>query len=690
VKMPKFKLPKLPKLKPQKNQATRSVKRHKINIKLRNSLRTRLAVFFVLMAMIPLVAMGYISIRISQDSLTNEIQDKATIIVDTLHKNIDLFIEQNKNLVAFAASTGTVKTLEKDVITRFIYDIIQQNSQIVRMHVANFEDKSVFAVPVVNFDSNYDVTKQDWYLENAGIGNYISNVHLDPYSGNFIISIANVILSDTGHRIGVLCADVSLANLTRIVMDLNVGKDGFVFITDRNGNVIAHKDYYIVREQRNYSNFDFVTRALNGEEGFTTYTDENGNEQFVAYGYYDTLGWGIFVQQPVSEAFSPVDGIVQTVLYMALLVAIASIIVSMMLGQFTIKPVRKLLELTESVANNDLTGAVELKDKTEIGTLAASFNTMTSNLRELVKEVIHAVENISASAEELAAGAEQSSMSAQQVAQAVEQIANGANEQAKKLEEISEIVNQLVVSNGKVEENASSTANSAMQMIESAKASQQEIHISKDKMDSIRKSVDNSNNILEALDEKLREIGKITGIIGEIVDQTNLLALNASIEAARAGEHGRGFAVVADEVRKLAEQSGVAAKQISNIVKDIQTSSRIAVNSMAESIKEVEEGQKLILDINKQIDHLMTEMDLVAKRSQNISNELSEQYNNIDNIVRMVMDVSSISQETAAGTEEVSASSEEQTATMESISASAQELAKLAENLSNLVNKFKV
>jgi len=229
-----------------------------------------------------------------------------------------------------------------------------------------------------------------------------------------------------------------------------------------------------------------------------------------------------------------------------------------------------------------------------------------------------------------------------------------------------------------------------MQMIESAKASQQEIRISKDKMDSIRKSVDNSNNILEALDEKLREIGKITGIIGEIVDQTNLLALNASIEAARAGEHGRGFAVVADEVRKLAEQSGVAAKQISNIVKDIQTSSRIAVNSMAESIKEVEEGQKLILDINKQIDHLMTEMDLVAKRSQNISNELSEQYNNIDNIVRMVMDVSSISQETAAGAEEVSASSEEQTATMESISASAQELAKLAENLSNLVNKFKV
>jgi len=392
----------------------------------------------------------------------------------------------------------------------------------------------------------------------------------------------------------------------------------------------------------------------------------------------------------VSEAFSSVSAISRTVIYISLIVGLLSLAISVFLGQLTVKPIHRLLKVTENVAKNDLTGVVELKDKTEIGTLASAFNAMTSNLRGLVNEVIQAVENMSASAEELAAGSEQSSLSAQQVAEAIEQIASGANEQAKQLEEISQIVNQLVLSNGKVEENANSTARLALQMTESAKASQQDIRLSRDKMDSIRQSVDNSNSILEALDEKLREIGNITGIISEIVDQTNLLALNASIEAARAGEHGRGFAVVADEVRKLAEQSGEAAKQISKIVKDIQTNSQVAVNSMAESIKEVEEGQGLIQDINKQIDTLMSEIDMVAKRSQNISGELSEQYSHIDNIVRMVQDISSISQETAAGTQEVSASTEEQTATMESISSSAQELAKLAENLSMLVNKFKV
>jgi len=678
---------KLPRFKRERKQA----KQIKKNLNVKSSLKTRLAAFFVLMAIIPLLVMGFIVNQISGNSVTNEIQDKATIIVDNLNNNIDLFIEQNKNLVAFVATTKTLRSLQRDEISPFLYDVAQQNPQILRIYVANIEEQGVFAVPFASFSDDYDVSKEDWYIGALEAkGSYISNVRVDPMSGNSIISISNIILSDTGEPIGVISADISLVSLTRIVMNLKVGDEGFAFITDKDGSVIAHKDYKIVKSQENYSNFDFVKKALSGEKDFTTYKDAEGKEQFVAFGRYNLLGWGIFVQQPVVEAFSSVRAITTTVMYISIIVALISLAISMFLGQITIKPIRRLLEVTESVAGNDLTGVVELKDKTEIGTLAASFNTMTSNLRELVKEVIQAAENMSASAEELASGSEQSTLSAQQVADAIEQIAQGANDQAKKLEEISQVVDQLVISNGKVEENAGSTASSAKQMTQRAKESQQNIRLSKDKMDSIRISVDNSNSILEELDEKLREIGNITGIISEIVDQTNLLALNASIEAARAGEHGRGFAVVADEVRKLAEQSGEAAKQISKIVKDIQTNSQVAVNSMAESIKEVEEGQGLIQDINKQIDTLMSEIDMVAKRSQNISGELSEQYSHIDNIVRMVQDISSISQETAAGTQEVSASTEEQTATMESISSSAQELAKLAENLSMLVNKFKV
>lgn len=657
---------------------------------MKRSLTTRLAFYLILMAVIPLIIMGSIATYNTQGAITEEIQDKIGITVNNLNDNIDLFIEQNKNVVSFLATTKNVRSMDQDTITPFLYDMVQQNPQILRMYVADLEG-NVFAVPFATFPDGYDITSQPWYkgaLEAKG--NYISDVSTDNTSGNSIISISNIILSDTGQAIGVVSADVSLVSLTRIVMNMKVGENGLAFITDNSGNVIAHKNYKIVKSKENYKKYDFVEQALKGQKGFSTYVDDNQEESFVAYGQQKTLKWGIFVQQPKDEAFAHLNKLIKTVIITVIVMAFVSVGMSWFIGRLIGKPISHLLKLTEQVAQNDLTGEVDIKDNTEIGALATSFNTMTSHLKKLVQEVIVASENLSASAEELASGAEQTNMSTQQVASAIEEIAHGANEQVKRLEEISEVVTDLVASNGKVEESTKATVESAQHMAENAKDSQQKIQISTNKMEVIKSTVDRTNNIMEQLDDKLKEIGQITAIISEIVDQTNLLALNASIEAARAGEHGRGFAVVADEVRKLAEQSGEAAKQISDIVKLIQNSSKIAVNAMGESIKEVDEGQELILDVNNSIDHLISEIHVVTDRSKNISEELDIQQTYVEKIVEMTHNISSISQETAAGTEEVSASSEEQSATMESISASANDLAKLAEDLSSLVNKFKI
>lgn len=674
----------------QKNQVSQQAQKNtKKEVFSKSSLRTRLAVFLTLMALIPLIIMGFIINYLIKDSMTQEVQEKASIIVDNLNDNIDLFIEQNKNLVTFLATTKVVRSMNQDQITSFLYDMTQQNPQILRIYVTDTNGK-VFAVPFATFPDNYDVKSEPWYtgaMDAKGL--YITKVKVDQSSGNSIITISNVILSDTGQPTGVISADISLVSLTRIVMNINVGKQGYAYVTDSDGYVIAHKDYKVVKSRENRTQYQFVKDALAGKSGFTTY-EQGGVKRFVAYGKQKSIGWGIFVQQPVNEAFAHLNSVTHTIYITALIMALLAISTGLFIGSMMAKPISHLARATNNVASGDLTGNVNIRDSSEIGTLALSFNTMISNLKELVKEVIKAAENMSASAQELASGAEQSNQSIQQVAGAIEQIAVGANDQAKKLTEISGILDKLVLSNGKVEENAHFTASSADTMAKNAKESQIKITTATQKMDIIKSSVESSNNIMIELDSKVKEIGKITGIIRDIVDQTNLLALNASIEAARAGEHGRGFAVVADEVRKLAEQSGEAAKQIADIVKLIQASSKIAVESMAKSNIEVDEGQMLINEINEGINGLTLEIEAVTKRSKEISEELSSQYKDVEHIVEMIQNISSISQETAAGTQEVSASTEEQTATIESITASAQELAKLAENLTGLVNKFKV
>ncbi len=90
-----------------------------------------------------------------------------------------------------------------------------------------------------------------------------------------------------------------------------------------------------------------------------------------------------------------------------------------------------------------------------------------------------------------------------------------------------------------------------------------------------------TNATMQELETGAQEIGEILNLIQDIAAQTNLLALNATIEAARAGEAGKGFAVVAQEVKNLANQTGSATDRIAGRITEIQSTTGVAVQSIA-------------------------------------------------------------------------------------------------------------
>jgi methyl-accepting chemotaxis protein len=114
-----------------------------------------------------------------------------------------------------------------------------------------------------------------------------------------------------------------------------------------------------------------------------------------------------------------------------------------------------------------------------------------------------------------------------------------------------------------------------------------------DGMKAVSDNMENTARVITGLGKRSQEIGRILEVIEEIADQTNLLALNAAIEAARAGEAGRGFAVVADEVRKLAERSVEAAKEIGEVVRQVQQDTTDAVEVARSGAAEAKQGIQL-------------------------------------------------------------------------------------------------
>nr|WP_068830377.1 PAS domain-containing methyl-accepting chemotaxis protein [Pseudomonas sp. BMS12] len=112
-------------------------------------------------------------------------------------------------------------------------------------------------------------------------------------------------------------------------------------------------------------------------------------------------------------------------------------------------------------------------------------------------------------------------------------------------------------------------------------------------MQRIARQVQEASDGIEALGKQSQLISTIMQTIRGIADQTNLLALNAAIEAARAGEQGRGFAVVADEVRQLAGRTSQATEEIVEVVQKNQNLAQEAVDSMASSRQQAEQGLNL-------------------------------------------------------------------------------------------------
>ena len=91
-----------------------------------------------------------------------------------------------------------------------------------------------------------------------------------------------------------------------------------------------------------------------------------------------------------------------------------------------------------------------------------------------------------------------------------------------------------------------------------------------DATDQDNTSIKEVNELVNKIEEKSGVLSEMSSVIMQISTRTNLLAMNAAIEAAHAGEAGKGFAVFASEIRKLADSSGREAKNIDEVLKNIQ------------------------------------------------------------------------------------------------------------------------
>ncbi|QQN84085.1 methyl-accepting chemotaxis protein [Bacillus toyonensis] len=356
---------------------------------------------------------------------------------------------------------------------------------------------------------------------------------------------------------------------------------------------------------------------------------------------------------------------------------------------FLIKPLRKLEEAARKAAEGDIREDVPLpKTDDEIKSLSVAFNMMLGNLRGMVKNIDTTFSYTNNQVQQIRKQTGEATKQAQGVSETLAEISSGAEQSAASIQAIVSTVDTATSIANEVEGKAKQSDELSSEMVQALGQSTRVFTSLIQGIQTLARENEDSMENVQKLEERMKQVEHIVSVVSEIASQTNLLALNASIEAARAGEHGRGFAVVAEEVRKLADESDHSARNISQLLRNMQDEVQQVALKMTEQVKTAKEEAKRGEATELILKEMSSSVMEVADATKQISSYMNEQVNHIHQTGAQTKAVAAIAEETSAGSQEVARVTLQQSKNMIAIDQLLKDLEKQSADLKQTIERF--
>jgi signal transduction histidine kinase len=242
--------------------------------------------------------------------------------------------------------------------------------------------------------SNLDLSRDPKFTEAVAHKVYYGPVYFRRESEPYM----TLTLAGTGRENGVSVAEVSLKLIWDVVSQIKVGERGDAYVVDREGRLIAHPDISLVLRNTDMSQLAQVKaarqRAENGAqaEPVNDARDILGRDVLAAYAPVNPLGWLLFVELPVAEAYAPLyDSVKRTgaVLLAALGLALLA---GLLLTRRMVGPIRMLSAGAARIGGGDFSQRITITTGDELEALADQFNEMGSRLQESYADLEQKVE----------------------------------------------------------------------------------------------------------------------------------------------------------------------------------------------------------------------------------------------------------------------------------------------------------
>jgi len=565
----------------------------------KKSLSFKLIVGGTAIVLLPLLAIGFLSINKASTALEEAAKHESKTVAEDLSNMTVMFLNEELRIakelaeraITVSAATGVMEkgadnaSAELGVLSsalKTMKTVIGQDYEIIFMTdvsgkvIADGSDGSFHGLDLSNRD----------YFSDARNGNTsIGSVVKSKASGKPVLVASAPIFSESKKFAGIIGIAMNIEFLSGKIASVKTGQTGYAFMVDKTGLIIAHPNEKHILETnltKTKGMEEIMQRMLAGEAGVDDYTFE-GIDKIAGYAPVSLTGWSIGVTQPSVEFLAAAHSIRNVILLIGSIFLALTIVGVLFFARSISKPVNAVIE----------------------------------GLNE---------------------GADQVASASGQVSSAGQSLAEGASEQAASIEETSSSLEEM---SSMTQQNADN-ANQADTLMQEANTV----------VDQANTSMDELTTSMVEISKASDETSKIIKTIDEIAFQTNLLALNAAVEAARAGEAGSGFAVVADEVRNLAMRAADAAKNTAGLIEDTVKK----INDGTAIVTRTNEAFDKVSESTTKVGELVAEISAASKEQSQGIGQVNTAVAEMDKVVQQN---AANAEESASAAEEMNAQAEQ-------------------------------
>ncbi|MDM8539651.1 adenylate/guanylate cyclase domain-containing protein [Desulfococcaceae bacterium HSG9] len=357
-------------------------------------LRSKLIIYSIALAIIPLGIAGKTMISITQDELKSSVNDQISNTIAQISDDIDKLYADTWLAPLMLIASG----IENEKLG------VDAKISLIKAGIENIADVAACQISVIGMAEPIIITKDDFtehltksglepaeilrfdpetLLKSAADDNPPDELQYIPASDDWLLSIIIPIRNLAAGQKAFFISTINLKRLRSLISSHPFNRTGKITIADADGRQLFDP------QRKELNDLEIVQKALKlmnspyHSIGVTPYTRPDGELNLAGFSFPKHFKMAVIVEQSERTAYAAIDKMIHTLTKLIIAVLTATIIGAILFAMRISRPMEEIADVAQKVGSGNLDVQVSaIKSKDEIGILATRMNAMIVGLRD--------------------------------------------------------------------------------------------------------------------------------------------------------------------------------------------------------------------------------------------------------------------------------------------------------------------